>query len=84
MVEAHLTSFLGPSTIIFPAARPAAPAYRPADLAATRAAGAHEEEEAGVAEEEEEAGGAAEEEEAGAAVVVAATGPVPSSSGREE
>ena len=72
MVEAHFTSFLGPSTIILPAAIPAAPAARPADLAAVRTAagdGAHE---------EEEAGAAAEEEEAGAAVVVAAAGPVPS------
>ena len=84
MVEAHRTIFFGASTIIFPAAIPAAPAARPAVLAIARVAGPHDEEEAGVAEEEEEAGAAAEEKEAGAAVVVAAAGPVPSSSGREE
>ena len=84
MVEAHRTIFFGAPTIIFPAAIPAAPAARPAVLARAFVAGAHDEEEAGVAEEEEEAGAAAEKEDAGAAVVVAAAGPVPSSSGREE
>ena len=74
-----MTSFLGPSTIIFPAAIPAAPVARPADLAARPTAARD-----GIAHEEEEAAAAVEEEEAGAAVVVAAAGPLPLSSGPEE